>query len=74
MILSRFVKIQLGIFAVLTVIGVSVMGLNYIRLPALVGIGQNTVTVQLSAAGGLYHYANVTYRGKTVGKVTQVKL
>ena len=74
MILSRFVKIQLGIFAVLTVIGVSVMGLQYIRLPALVGIGQNIVTVQLPAAGGLYHYANVTYRGKTVGKVTQVKL
>ncbi len=74
MILSRFVRIQLGIFAVLTVIGVSVMGLHYIRLPALVGIGQNTVTVQLPAAGGLYHFANVAYRGKTIGKVTQVKL
>lgn len=32
MILSRFVRIQLAIFAMLTVIGVSVMGLYYIHV------------------------------------------
>ena len=74
MILSRFVRIQLAIFAVLTVIGVSVMGLYYIHLPALAGIGETSVTVQLPTAGGLYRFANVTYRGKTIGNVAQVKL
>lgn len=74
MIMSRFVRVQLAIFAVLTVVGVSVMGLYYIRLPALVGIGQQTVTVQLPAAGGLYRFANVTYRGTTIGQVSQVRL
>ncbi len=74
MMMTRFVRIQLAIFSVLTVIGVSVMALHYIRLPALVGVGQQTVTVQLPAAGGLYRFANVTYRGKTIGKVSQVRL
>lgn len=74
MILTRFVRVQLSIFAVLTVVGVLVMGLYYIQIPALVGIGQRTVTVQLPAAGGLYRFANVTYRGTTIGKVSQVRL
>ncbi|WP_127784444.1 MlaD family protein [Rhodococcus sp. X156] len=74
MILSRFVRMQLAIFAVLTVVGVTVMGLYYIQLPALVGVGRHTVTVQLPAAGGLYPFANVTYRGNTIGKVSAVRL
>lgn len=74
MILSRFIRIQLAIFAVLTVVGVSVMALYYIQVPALLGVGRQTVTVQLPAAGGLYPFANVTYRGDTIGEVSAVKL
>lgn len=74
MMLSRFVRIQLAIFAVLTVIGLLVMSLVYVRLPALFGIGRYTVTVELQSTGGLYPHSNVTYRGNTVGTVTKVAL
>ncbi|QLY31543.1 MCE family protein [Nocardia huaxiensis] len=72
--LTKFVKIQLAIFSVLTVIGLSVMGGEYVRLPAMFGIGTYTVTVELAATGGLYETANVAYRGTNVGKVDEVRL
>ncbi|WP_067531265.1 MCE family protein [Nocardia crassostreae] len=72
--LTRFVKIQLAIFAVLTVIGLSVMSGAYVGVPAMVGIGRYDVTVQLEATGGLYENANVAYRGTNVGKVQAVRL
>ncbi|MDG3011518.1 MCE family protein [Rhodococcus sp. D2-41] len=74
MMLTRFVRIQLAIFLVLTIIGVSVMALSYVHLPALFGVGRYEVTVQMPQAGGLYKYANVAYRGNNVGKVTAVDL
>lgn len=72
MILSKFVKIQLIIFAVLTVIALITMSVVYMRLPALVGIGRYSVAVELPTSGGLYSSANVTYRGSTIGTVTDV--
>ncbi len=74
MTLTRFVRIQLSIFAVLTVIGLVVMGGMYIRLPAMFGIGRYDVMVQLDATGGLYPTANVAYRGTNVGVVKEVRL
>ncbi len=72
--LSRFVRIQLAIFAVVGAIGVMAMVLFYIQAPTLLGIGRMTVTLQLPATGGLYRFSNVTYRGVQVGKVTAVSL
>lgn len=72
MILTRFVRIQLTIFSILTVVALTVMGLHYMRLPALAGIGQYQLTVDLPTSGGLYGTANVTYRGATIGTVTDV--
>ena len=43
------------------------------QAPTLLGIGHITVTLQLPAAGGLYRFSNVTYRGVQVGKVTEVQ-
>lgn len=74
MILNRFVRVQLAIFLVLTVIGVSVMAFSYLKLPALVGIGRNAVTVVMPSTGGLYKNANVTYLGTTIGTVKSVDL
>lgn len=74
MLLSRFVRIQLAIFTIVGTIGVIVMVLNYIHAATLLGIGRMTVTVELPAAGGLYQFSNVTYRGVQVGKVTAVAL
>ncbi|KAA8886804.1 MCE family protein [Nocardia colli] len=74
MTLTRFVRIQLSIFAVLTVIGLVIMGGVYVKVPAMFGIGRYDVTVQLAATGGLYPTANVAYRGTNVGVVQDVRL
>jgi phospholipid/cholesterol/gamma-HCH transport system substrate-binding protein len=71
--LTGFLKRQLVIFAVLTVISVVTLGWYYLRIPSLVGIGQYTLKADLPASGGLYPTANVTYRGITIGKVTDVE-
>ena len=71
--LTRFVKIQLIIFTILTVIALVALGWYYLRLPSLVGIGQYTLNAELPRLGGLYSTANVTYRGTTIGKVTAVE-
>ncbi|WP_299572456.1 MCE family protein [uncultured Williamsia sp.] len=68
------VKIQLAIFGVLTIIGLAVMGFGYIRVQTFLGIGTYSVKVDLPAAGGLYRFANVTYRGDQIGRVTDVGL
>ncbi|MBX4169571.1 MCE family protein [Rhodococcus pyridinivorans] len=74
MMLTRFVRIQLTIFAILTVVGLVVMSLMYVKLPALFGIGRYEIVVELQSTGGLYPHSNVTYRGNTVGTVRSVAL
>ena len=70
--LTRFIKIQLTLFTILTVIALLVLGIYYLRLPSEAGIGQYYLKAQLPRSGGLYETANVTYRGTTIGKVTDV--
>jgi len=72
--LTRFVRIQLVIFAIVGIIGVIAMVIFYVQVPTLLGIGRMTVTLELPATGGLYRFSNVTYRGVEVGKVTAVGL
>lgn len=74
MLLTRFVKIQLIVFTVASLVGVTVMALRYVQLPTLLGIGRISATLELPAAGGLYRFSNVTYRGVQVGKVTDVRV
>ena len=70
--LTRFIKIQLIIFTILTIIALVVLGWYYLRLPSVVGIGQYELHADLPRSGGLYATANVTYRGTQIGKVTDV--
>ncbi|MGO4444288.1 MCE family protein [Mycobacterium sp. 2YAF39] len=70
--LTRFIKIQLVLFTVLTIIAITVLGWYYLRIPSLVGIGQYELHAELPRSGGLYATANVTYRGSQIGKVTSV--
>jgi phospholipid/cholesterol/gamma-HCH transport system substrate-binding protein len=70
--LTRFIKIQLIVFTVLTIIALTALGWYYLRLPAVAGIGQYTLYAELPRSGGLYSTANVTYRGTQIGKVTDV--
>ncbi|MEY8015991.1 MULTISPECIES: MCE family protein [Mycobacterium] len=71
--LTRFVRVQLVIFTIASVIGISVMVVEYLQVPTLLGIGRMTVTLELPGTGGLYRFSNVTYRGVEVGKVTEVR-
>ena len=69
---TRFVRIQLIVFGIASVIGMLAMVIYYIQAPTLLGIGRITVTLELPSSGGLYRFSNVTYRGVQVGKVTAV--
>ncbi|ETW24855.1 virulence factor Mce family protein [Mycobacterium gastri] len=71
--LTPFIKRQLIVFGVLTVVSLLVLGVYYLRIPSLAGIGRYTLKAELPASGGLYPTANVTYRGVTIGKVTDVE-
>ena len=70
--LTRTVWRQLAILAAVTVIACGIMAFGFINVPALLGIGRYTVTVDLPATGGLYPTSVVTYRGSEIGRVTSV--
>jgi phospholipid/cholesterol/gamma-HCH transport system substrate-binding protein len=72
--LDRLTRIQLMIFAIVTVITVGAISIFYLHVPAAVGIGAYSVDANFVAGGGLYENANVTYRGVTVGRVESVGL
>ena len=71
--LTPFIRRQLIAFAILTVVSIFVLGVYYLQVPSLVGIGRYTLKAELPASGGLYPTANVTYRGITIGRVTDVE-
>jgi phospholipid/cholesterol/gamma-HCH transport system substrate-binding protein len=70
--LTRTVWTQLAILAAITLIAVGIMAFGFIHVPALLGIGRYTVTVDLPATGGLYPTSVVTYRGTEIGRVKSV--
>jgi phospholipid/cholesterol/gamma-HCH transport system substrate-binding protein len=72
--LNRTARIQLAIFAVVTVLTVAAIGLFYLRVPARLGIGAYQVTANFAAGGGLYQNANVAFRGVQAGRVESVTL
>jgi phospholipid/cholesterol/gamma-HCH transport system substrate-binding protein len=72
--LTRLIRIQLVIFAIVSVVGVAAMLFVYIQVPTLLGLGRVQVTLELPTSGGLYRFSNVTYRGVQVGKVTDISL
>ncbi|MGH3633796.1 MAG: MCE family protein [Mycobacterium sp.] len=73
--LSTRILVQLAVFAVVSVVAITIMVVNYINLPAMwFGAGHYTVTVELPESGGLYKTGNVTYRGTEVGRVKDVHL
>ena len=71
--LTRFVKTQLIVFTIASVVGLGAMTFVYLQVPVFLGIGRIAVTLQLPSTGGLYQFSNVTYHGIEVGKVTDVR-
>src|SRR5580700_1609649 len=75
--LTPFIRRQLIAFGILTVVSLLVLGVYYLQIPTLLPNAINPVRYELKAelpaSGGLYPTANVTYRGVTIGKVTDVE-
>ncbi|BBX21207.1 mammalian cell entry protein [Mycolicibacter terrae] len=72
--LTRFVRMQLIIFTIASVLGLGMMLFGYMQVPTLFGIGRLTVKLELPETGGLYRFSNVTYNGVQIGVVTDVAL
>ncbi|MCZ8381922.1 MlaD family protein [Mycobacterium sp. CPCC 205372] len=70
--LTRLIRIQLAVFTLASIVGVTVMVVKYVQVPTMLGVGRIDVTLELPNAGGLYRFANVTYRGVQIGRVTGV--
>jgi phospholipid/cholesterol/gamma-HCH transport system substrate-binding protein len=71
--LTRFIRMQLFVFAALTVTALVALGWYYLRIPSQLGVGQYRLVAELPASGGLYRTSNVTYRGIQIGRVTKVE-
>lgn len=73
MITSRTKK-QLLIFLLITLVGVSYVGAKYARLDRLVYDATYEVNAHFKQSGGIFTGADVTYRGVSVGQVSDMKL
>ena len=71
--LTRFVRNQLIIFTIASIIGIAVMVVTYMQVPTLLGIGRRmTVKLELPRTGGLGSRTSPT-GGVQLGKVTDVR-
>lgn len=72
--MTGFVKIQLVIFAVVTVVALTVMSVVYLKIPTALGWNRTDVALEMPDTGGLYQNANVSYLGNVIGRVDAVTL
>ncbi|QNN51367.1 MCE family protein [Nocardioides mesophilus] len=72
--ITRRTKVQLIIFALITVLGVSFVGARYARLDRLFIDDSYVVAAHFAESGGIFEGAGVSYRGVTVGRVAQLRL
>ncbi|MGV0655996.1 hypothetical protein MHAS_02998 [Mycolicibacterium hassiacum DSM 44199] len=72
--LGRNIRIRLAILTAIALAAGGAMLFGYTDIPAELGVGRYTVTLELPRSGGLYETANVNYRGTHVGKVKSVRL
>lgn len=71
---SKVVRIQLVVFVVIAVLGLTYVGAKYVRLDNLLGFGQYSVDAKFKDGGGIFTNAEVTYRGVPVGRVGEMSL
>lgn len=72
--ITRRTRIQLVIFAMITLVGVSFVGARYAKLDRLVIDRAYTVTAHYPQSGGIFTGAEVTYRGVGIGRVGDLVL
>jgi phospholipid/cholesterol/gamma-HCH transport system substrate-binding protein len=73
--ITRLTKIQLVLFVLITLTGVSYVSANYVGLfNGLFGSDACTVQADFTDSGGIFSNAEVTYRGVAVGRVGSLRL
>lgn len=72
--ITKRTKVQLIIFVVITLLGVSFVGARYARLDRAFFDDHYTVVAHFGDSGGIFAGAEVTYRGVTIGEVGSMDL
>jgi phospholipid/cholesterol/gamma-HCH transport system substrate-binding protein len=72
--ITKRTKMQLVIFALITLVGVSFVGARYARLDRLVLDKSYKVVAHFGDSGGIFTGAEVSYRGVAVGQVSSMRL
>jgi phospholipid/cholesterol/gamma-HCH transport system substrate-binding protein len=72
--ISRLARIQVIVFAIVSLLGVSFVGFRYVGLGQRLFGGDYLVHADFTQAGGIFPNAPVTFRGVPVGQVDAVSL
>jgi phospholipid/cholesterol/gamma-HCH transport system substrate-binding protein len=72
--ITRQTKVQLMVFALITMVGVAYVGATYAKLDRLLFDDSYRVVAQFEDSGGIFAGAGVSYRGVTVGQVSRLEV
>lgn len=72
--ITKLVRLQVLVFVVLSMLGVTYVGLRYVGLGDRLFGGSYAVAMDLPVAGGIFPNAPVAYRGVPIGRVAAVTL
>jgi phospholipid/cholesterol/gamma-HCH transport system substrate-binding protein len=72
--IARSTKIQLLVFALITLVTVSILSARFIGLTDRIMGGSFLVSADFADSGGIFKGSEATYRGVTVGKVEALQL
>ena len=72
--ITRRTKVQLLVFVIITLVGVSYVGARYARLDRVFVDDTYSVVAHFSESGGIFSGGEVSYRGVKVGQVSKLVL
>ena len=72
--ITRQTKVQLLVFLLISVVGLSYTGIRYAGLGKYFLDTGYVVSAEFSDSGGIFKGAEVTYRGVAVGRVSDMRL
>jgi phospholipid/cholesterol/gamma-HCH transport system substrate-binding protein len=72
--ITRRTKVQLVVFVIITLLGVSYVGARYARLDRVFVDDSYTVVAHFAESGGIFAGGEVSYRGVKVGQVSELEL
>jgi phospholipid/cholesterol/gamma-HCH transport system substrate-binding protein len=73
-VITRRTQVQLLVFLVITLVGITYVGARYAQLDRFFYDDSYEVTAHFADSGGIFAGGAVTYRGVSVGEVSQLEL